>query len=70
MTSAAGGLILRLPAWHAQARKLRACHSVYRGKALLALQARSLETAYERLGEAPKTYVFPCAQITFTRVQA
>ncbi len=32
--------------------------------------AEALAMAYERLGSAPKTYVFPCAQITFPRVQA
>ncbi|MHB1132366.1 MAG: nickel-dependent lactate racemase family protein [Chloroflexota bacterium] len=30
--------------------------------------AEALEMAYARLGEAPKTYVFPCAQITFPKV--
>mgnify|MGYP005847435731 CR=1 FL=1 len=30
----------------------------------------ALEMAYKRLGPEPKTYVFPCAQITFPRVQA
>ena len=31
---------------------------------------QALALAYEKLGPAPKTYVFPCAQITFPRVQA
>ena len=30
--------------------------------------AEALEMAYARLGDAPRTYVFPCAQITFPRV--